>query len=369
MTNLALSKKNKPRSFTYLAILPWLVATAVLGIVMLTPKPGTSLPRGFLDMLILHVLGLVSLGAISAILAYAYSRHTDQMLKMRNMLITAVLVLLIGLPLLVTNILAARMICKEQELGRLKEVVLHYKADDWYYFACLVLSMFMFHASYAAWRRGHEKKLQLQIAESENLALRLHFLQGQLKPHFLFNALNSISALVRGEDRELASKALQQLNTLLRNAVRASHSQWLNMAEEIAFVQDYLALQSLRFGHRMQISFDIAEHDWSSIAVPPLLLQPLVENAIHHSVEKSQEYCNITLAIKVQDNLVIFEIRNPHFPDIPSRSGHGLGIMTIGQRLLILYQQHAELQVHTEANIFSARLAFPAQILTKRLSH
>ncbi|MFZ6744055.1 sensor histidine kinase [Undibacterium sp. JH2W] len=345
----------------FLAVLPWLVSTIVLGIVMLTPKPGADLPVNFWTILLWHVLGMLALAIINTLMAYAYYHHCRQMLRLKNMLMTAFLLLVAGLPLLVTNILATKLARNGLNLGVLPDMVLRYKADDWYYFACVLLCIFMFHTSYAAWRQGYEKKLQLQIAESENLALRLHFLQGQLKPHFLFNALNSISALVRGEDRELAGKALLQLNNLLRNAVRASQCQWLNMAEEIAFVQDYLAMQSLRFGDRMCICFDIADQEWSNIAVPPLLLQPLVENAIHHSVEKSQEYCTITLALRLQDNIVIFEIRNPHLPHIPGRSGHGLGISTIGQRLLILYQQNASLQVHAEPDLFTARLEFPAR--------
>lgn len=352
----------------YLAILPWLVSTIVLGIVMLTPKPGQHLPANFRLILCWHVAGTLTLALINTLMAFAYSRHACKMLRMKNMLITVSLLLLTGLPLTVTNILAAKMARNGQDLQQLTEVILHYKADDWYYFACVVLSIFMFHTSYAAWRQGHEKKLQLEITESENLALRLHFLQGQLKPHFLFNALNSISALVRGEDRELASKALTQLNNLLRNAVRSSQCEWLNMAEEIAFVQDYLAMQSLRFGDRMQIRFDIEGQEWCRIAVPPLLLQPLVENAIHHSVEKSQEYCAITLALRLQDNIVMFEICNPYFPQIPDRAGHGLGIATIGQRLLILYQQNASLQVLAEAELFTAKLEFPARSLVRHIS-
>jgi hypothetical protein len=123
---------------------------------------------------------------------------------------------------------------------------------------------------WAFWRHAQAQREAALRASAENLSLRLALLQGQLEPHFLFNTLNSISALVRGAERAVALQALNRLSDLLRYALRASQQRWVSAADELAFVDDYVALQRLRFGKGLQWQTEVDTTDWALWACPPL---------------------------------------------------------------------------------------------------
>lgn len=204
--------------------------------------------------------------------------------------------------------------------------------------------------------------------DAENLALRLELerqrlrvLRGQLEPHFMFNALNAISGLVRGDDKSLALSALQQLSSLLRYALLASGRDFVTLGEEIDFVRDYVRLQNLRFGDRLRVEIDEGPPDLRSFNCPPLLLQPLVENAIRHDLETHEGASQVDVSISREGNLVVLSVRNGRREGAATNPGSGFGLSSTRERLRLLYGEDAQLQTSMGDGVFVARLALPTR--------
>jgi two-component system, LytTR family, sensor kinase len=155
--------------------------------------------------------------------------------------------------------------------------------------------------------RRHEREsadLKTRLAQAE-----LELLRAQLEPHFLFNALNTISGLVRTRQDDLATSALAELSQLLRYVIEASRQERVPLAWELQFVASYLRLQQIRYGSRLQFAI----HE--SVAakgcdVPPLLLQPLIENAVVHGTARTTDPTRIELRVDVDDSRLLVEIQN-----------------------------------------------------------
>ncbi|MBH9575297.1 sensor histidine kinase [Inhella proteolytica] len=248
--------------------------------------------------------------------------------------------------------------------GPLWELLTRQPAYSWWMDTVLLGGAYTVQMALSGWQRSRQREQQLQQTEHELLGLRLSLLQGQLEPHFLFNCLNSVSALVRGQQPEAALSALARLADLLRYALRASRSDWVSVADELDFVRDYLELQRLRFGAALQLSWEIEEHDWSSLALPPLLLQPLVENAIHHGLEAQGGSGQLHIALRLlpQERLQL-QLRNSLPAQGSDRSGHGLGLASTRERLTLLYGAQAGLQTERSADEFRLTLSVPPHTL------
>jgi two-component system sensor histidine kinase AlgZ len=154
------------------------------------------------------------------------------------------------------------------------------------------------------WRQARERELAWQRSQTDMLNLRLALeeqrmlaLRAQLEPHFLFNALNAISALVRDGDKPLALGGIGRLSDLLRYALSASvRNNRATVAAELQFVRDYLDLQRLRYGERLQVRIDGDDDLLHEVECPPLLLQPLIENALRHDLDCRDGPSDIRLA-------------------------------------------------------------------------
>jgi LytS/YehU family sensor histidine kinase len=189
-------------------------------------------------------------------------------------------------------------------------------------------------------------------------------LQGQLEPHFLFNALNSISALVRANEPSRALKALARMGGMMRHALKAGAGEWISVQDELDFVQGYLDLQRLRFGDAFELDWQVAPGPWDCWACPPLLFQPLVENAFHHCVEVSGRHECIRLRLEPSGtHHLALSLRN-RLPDVSapvlSNAGFGLGLAGTRERLALLYGREASLCAQATADgDFAVRLTLP----------
>ena len=217
-------------------------------------------------------------------------------------------------------------------------------------------------AAWVVWRRSQAREAAWRAAEADNLSLRLNLLQGQLEPHFLFNTLNGIAALVRGAERTVALQALNRLSELLRYALRASQQRWVSLADELRFIDDYMALQRLRFGDALQWQTEVGTDDWTRMACPPLLLQPLVENAIRHGLEAGGAG-RLCLRLHRQADGVRVQLDNPWPPGASSLPGHGLGLAKTRERLAALYGERARLVTEAGAERFHLWLELPFEDL------
>jgi two-component system sensor histidine kinase AlgZ len=211
-------------------------------------------------------------------------------------------------------------------------------------------------ARMAALSEQREQSLRLSLdLEQQSLAA----LKAQLEPHFMFNALNALSALVRSSESDKALGAIEKLSELLRYALSSGEKTWVSMEEEIRFVQDYLSLQKLRFGDRMQVQILGAEDKVLACSCPPLLLQPLMENALRHDLECYKGVGDIVLAFHYSERGLRCIVSNPVHEGFTVKAGFGLGLKTLRARLASLYQGRARLHTAIEAGRFSVEIFLP----------
>jgi two-component system LytT family sensor kinase len=230
-----------------------------------------------------------------------------------------------------------------------KEVVLdtfNIMGQSFYYGILFFLwSVFYFIYNYFE-RYNTSLKLEASVKEIE-----LNNLKSQLNPHFIFNALNSIRALV-DENPEKSKMAINQLSNILRNSLVADKKGLTKFGDEIKMVRDYLGLESIRFEERLKTEFDI-DPAAKGFLVPPLMIQTLVENGVKHGISKLTEGGIIQVQAKVENDRLRISIRNSgqyHLNGHKKRGG--LGLSNTAQRLKLLYGKEAHFAISNESDNF-----------------
>jgi two-component system LytT family sensor kinase len=201
------------------------------------------------------------------------------------------------------------------------------------YFAVLGAQHATVYYAEAREREVHAARLSSQLAEA-----RLGALRSQLNPHFLFNSLNAITVLVRDRDIHTASRMLEQLGEVLRQALATDRTPEIPLAEEIGFLERYLAIEQVRFSDRLRATFDV-DPGVMRAAVPSFVLQPLVENALRHGLAKRTEGGSLVIAARREGNELILEVRNdgPGLGSLPPGERPGLGLTNTRERLATMY--------------------------------
>lgn len=205
-----------------------------------------------------------------------------------------------------------------------------------------------------------QKENERRNNESEQLAkdAELATLRQQLQPHFLFNSLNSISALAGSNPGE-ARKMIQQLSDFLRGTLKKDEQKIVSLNEELDHLQLYLEIEKVRFGHRLRIESSVSEESKATF-LPPLLLQPIVENAIKFGLYDT--IGEITIRISTHSDLAYLyvSIENPF--DETTRNanqGTGFGLNSIQRRLFLIYSRNDLLTTETKENRFITKLKIP----------
>jgi sensor histidine kinase YesM len=186
----------------------------------------------------------------------------------------------------------------------------------------------------------------------------LYNLRQQLQPHFLFNSLNSISALVCSEP-EQARRMIQQLSEFLRGTIKKDEQSRVPLSEELEYLQLYLEIEKVRFGHRLST---VVESDEAarSLTIPSLLLQPIVENAIKFGLYDTTEAVEIRIAATAAQTDLVLEVTNPFDPETSSpRRGTGFGLNSVQRRLYLLYARNDLLQTSVSGNLFTTIIKIP----------
>lgn len=177
--------------------------------------------------------------------------------------------------------------------------------------------------------------------------IELNNLKSQLNPHFIFNALNSIRALV-DENPSKSKDAITQLSTILRSSLVINRSKLTRFNDEIHTVKDYLDLETIRFEERLRTRFDI-DPESKNFTVPPLMIQTLVENGIKHGISKLQKGGEISLITTVKDSILKIEIRNNgQLPHQKLNGTKGFGLANTKKRLKLLYGKQATFSIINE---------------------
>jgi two-component system, LytTR family, sensor histidine kinase AlgZ len=187
-------------------------------------------------------------------------------------------------------------------------------------------------------------------------AARLAELQSRIRPHFLFNTLNSAIALVR--DQPLKAEAmLEDLCELFRSAL-ADPAESVTLEQEITLAQRYLAIEEIRFGDRLQVQWSL-DPAAGRARLPPLLLQPLVENAIRHGVEPSAAGAQLKISTLRRGGVVVVKVTNSS-PSGAGERGNGVALANVRERLMLLHDVQARFQTVFRDGVFQVRLEIPA---------
>ncbi len=209
-------------------------------------------------------------------------------------------------------------------------------------------------AAVEASRLAERQALELRVWSKE---AELKTLRAQLHPHFLFNSLNSISALTT-VDPERARAMCLLLGELLRSSLRLGARELVTLADELAWVRRFLEVEQVRFGARLRTEFNLdpAADEW---VLPPLLLQPLVENAVTHGIATLVDGGLVRIEARPRGVFLEIAVENPYDPERPPQAGAGVGIENVRRRLEAVYGRDASLTVKESDGRFRAELSLP----------
>jgi two-component system LytT family sensor kinase len=203
-------------------------------------------------------------------------------------------------------------------------------------------------------RRRQEKETHLQLALRE---AELRALEAQINPHFLFNCLNSIRALVV-ENPSLAQDMITRLANILRYNLHRDLSHTVPLASELEVVSDYLALESVRFEDRLRVEFAI-DAQTRQIPIPPMLLQTLIENAVKHGIAPLAGGGELLIRSSLLPDAMIVEVENTGQLRAPKPGAGQLGLNNVRERLRILYGDRASLQLQSRNGRVAATVLIP----------
>jgi two-component system LytT family sensor kinase len=191
-------------------------------------------------------------------------------------------------------------------------------------------------------REAQAARLAAQVAEARLSALRM-----QLHPHFLFNSLNAITVLVRDQDTANAARMLDLLSDVLRQVLRSDQEHETSLADELSFLERYLAIEQVRFSDRLTVRFDI-DDGTRGAAVPAFLLQPLVENALRHGIARRADGGVVEVTARREGDALVLSVVDdgPSATAEPSTArGNGLGLANTRERLTTLYGSAGSLEL------------------------
>jgi two-component system, LytTR family, sensor kinase len=210
-------------------------------------------------------------------------------------------------------------------------------------------------------RQQENNEAEKRKADAEKLAkeAELYKLRQQLQPHFLFNSLNSISALA-GSQPDLARKMIHQLSEFLRGTLRKEEHQWVTLSDELQHLQLYLEIEKVRFGHRLSTEI-VTDQAADAMKLPPMLLQPIVENAIKFGLYDTTESITVHIATAVSNGYLVIEVKNPFDPETSAPKGTGFGLSSVQRRLYLLFARNDLLTTAIQQNLFITTVKIPQQ--------
>lgn len=209
-------------------------------------------------------------------------------------------------------------------------------------------------------------RIEMKLEEQERLLLqaRMEALQSQINPHFLFNTLNSVSSLVRF-DPDTAREMIVKLANILRRLLRAKGDSFVQLREELQFIDDYLDIEQVRFGKDKLRIIKELDSTTLDVVVPSMILQPLVENSIKHGLAPKIEGGSITLRSRMHEQMLIIEVEDDGVGMVEGgsgRAGSGIGMANVKERLMVLYGDAAAIEVDSrrgEGTLVRIKLPVP----------
>jgi sensor histidine kinase YesM len=203
-----------------------------------------------------------------------------------------------------------------------------------------------------------ENRQRKNDAEKLSKEAELYKLRQQLQPHFLFNSLNSISALI-GSNPAQARNMIHQLSDFLRTTLRKEEEQWVKMEEELQSLELYLEIEKVRFGHRLSTSI-VKDENSLQMLIPPMLLQPVVENAIKFGLYDTMDEVTIYISVFSENDSLKVTVQNPFDPETASpRHGTGFGLNSVKRRLYLLFARTDLVETSAKDRVFTTTINIP----------
>ena len=206
-------------------------------------------------------------------------------------------------------------------------------------------------ASLLAYFRLHSKAFSPALAEA-----RLQALQARIRPHFLFNSLNAVLALIR-RDPKRAERTLEDLADLFRTLM-ADARQFVRLADEVALLERYSEIEHLRLADRLRITWELDAAPLDAL-LPPMVLQPLLENAIYHGVEPGTGVGDVKVRIERRGERVHAAIENPHLESGGQRAGNRMALDNIRERLALFFDAEARLETRIANGRYRVEIEIP----------
>jgi two-component system sensor histidine kinase AlgZ len=188
---------------------------------------------------------------------------------------------------------------------------------------------------------------------------RLQILQARIRPHFLFNSLNAVLSLIR-RDPKRAERSLEDLADLFRTLM-SDPRQYVSLAEEISLLERYACLEQLRLGERLRITWEIDSAP-SDALLPPLVLQPLLENAVYHGVEPALGPSDVLVHIERRGDRVLARIENPFVEGERQRSGNRMALENIRERLALFFDAEASIDTDSSGGRYRVQIEMPYRV-------
>ena len=211
----------------------------------------------------------------------------------------------------------------------------------------------------------HYFELRMRAFSPALVEARLQALQARIRPHFLFNSLNAVLSLIRSEPRR-AESTLEDLAELFRVLMSDPRSM-TTLDEELRLCRQYLSIEHVRLGPRLQVEWEmdnISDEVLHNARVPVLLVQPLLENAVHYGVEPATEPVTVQVRVSRALDALQVTVTNPYHGEMPALTGNKIALRNIRERLELLYDLEAQLTTAVTQGTFEARLRFPYSKIT-----
>lgn len=223
------------------------------------------------------------------------------------------------------------------------------------------VNMILFHVNYAR-RAGINQERQLAEAYVAAQQAQLTALRYQLNPHFLFNSLNSISALIVTGRNTDAEAMTHKLSSFLRSSLSADPAELIPLEDELSLTEEYLAIETVRFGDRLGVSINCTPEACEAL-VPGFLVQPLVENAVKHGVARSRVPVTIEIAAEIENGTLCITVANDLIEStgiiLRGTEGAGVGLDNVRHRLTAVFGQRASLTAEADGDRFVATICVP----------
>lgn len=224
--------------------------------------------------------------------------------------------------------------------------------------------LYFFSHYFVNYKKEEIKNLKMLASQNE---IELTNLKSQLNPHFMFNALNSIRALV-DEDPAQAKNAITQLSAMLRGALQTGKRQLISLDEELNLVKSYLAIETIRFEERLTVKFNIAEESLS-YNIPPLMIQTLVENAVKHGISSLTEGGVVEIKTELKEGQLLISVKNSGKYSPGGSGSTGIGLKNTRRRLGLLYGKEGEINISTENQEVTTTILIPKNLIYENIDN